>query len=109
MSEPGADPVAKEDSVEESEYRDRLYLDLFGPGRPGSCLVEETKAFIRREITAYGVWYYGKNDFADMVGLVRGGLPVDTIATHEFPLGEAEEAYDLFANGRTGKVILTRE
>jgi len=50
MSEPAADPASEAASAEEISYRDKLYLDLFGPGRLGSRLAEETKAFVRREI-----------------------------------------------------------
>jgi hypothetical protein len=50
MSESVADPASEATDTEEIGYRDKLYLDLFGPDQPGSCLAEKTKAIIRSEI-----------------------------------------------------------
>jgi hypothetical protein len=47
MSEPA---VSEEPGAKKSGDLDKRYLDLFGTGRPGSRLAEETKAFVRREI-----------------------------------------------------------
>ena len=47
MSEPA---VSEEPGVEKSGDLEKRYLDLFGTGRPGNRLAEETKAFVRREI-----------------------------------------------------------
>jgi L-iditol 2-dehydrogenase len=62
--------------------------------------------FIRRDITAFGSWFYHFSEFGDMLALYRRGLAVDSLITHHYPLAEAEIAYREFAAGRTGKVAL---
>ncbi len=42
--------VSEEPGAKEPEGLDKRDIDLFGPGRPGNCLDEETKAFVRDEI-----------------------------------------------------------
>ena len=42
-----------------------------------------------------------------MLKLFRDGLAVAKLVTHTFPLERAQEAYEAFAAGRTGKVVLT--
>ena len=62
--------------------------------------------FIRRDITAFGSWFYHFSEFGDMLALYRQGLAVDSLITHHYPLAEADAAYREFAAGRTGKVAL---
>jgi len=62
--------------------------------------------FIRRDITALGSWYYHFTQFSAMLELYRGGMTIDRLVTHRFPLAEAHEAFRLMAAGQTGKVIL---
>jgi propanol-preferring alcohol dehydrogenase len=78
-------------------------------GENSRATINPSDAFIRRELTAAGVWYYGAGDFEDMVDLVRRGLPTDALITHRFPLEQAQEAYELMDQKQTGKVIFTRE
>jgi threonine dehydrogenase-like Zn-dependent dehydrogenase len=62
--------------------------------------------FIRREVTYTGAWYYGTEDYAEMVDLVRSGLPLDRLVTHDLPAAEAPAAYADFLAGRSGKALL---
>ncbi|MDI1334919.1 MAG: zinc-binding dehydrogenase [Lacunisphaera sp.] len=63
--------------------------------------------FIRRDITAFGAWFYHFSEFQDMLALYRKGLPIAKLVTHRLPLREGAEAFRLFASGKTGKVLLT--
>lgn len=62
--------------------------------------------FIRRDITAFGSWYYHFGEFGQMLALYRRGLAVEKLITHHFPLADADTAFREFAAGRTGKVLL---
>jgi threonine 3-dehydrogenase len=42
-----------------------------------------------------------------MLGLYQAGLPIDKLITHTYPFEQAQEAYDTFVSGESGKVILT--
>jgi len=61
---------------------------------------------LRKDLTVRGSWYYQPADFAPMLDLYRAGLAVERLITHRFPLERAAEAFELFAAGQTGKVIL---
>ncbi|MBL9215279.1 MAG: zinc-binding dehydrogenase [Opitutaceae bacterium] len=63
--------------------------------------------FIRRDITAFGAWFYHFGEFDAMLALYRQGLPIARLVTHRLPLTSGAEAFRLFASGRTGKVLLT--
>lgn len=65
-----------------------------------------SRDFNRRDITAIGCWYYHFHDFQDMLTLYRNGLEIGKLITHQFPLSEADMAFDLFNRGQTGKVLL---
>ncbi len=73
--------------------------------QPGVELSPSTD-FIRRDITAFGSWYYHFGEFGQMLALYRQGLAVEKLITHHFPLAEADSAFREFAAGRTGKVLL---
>lgn len=53
-------------------------------------------------------FYYFRSEFPEMVALYRAGLPITKLITHNFPLERASEAFELFAAGETGKVLLER-
>lgn len=63
--------------------------------------------FIRRDVRAVGSWFFHVGEFPAMLKLFEGGLPVAQLVTHTFPLERVQEAYDAFAAGTTGKVVLT--
>lgn len=76
-------------------------------GEQGEVPLNISEDFIRRDITATGSWFYHFCEYDDMLEKVREGFPIRKLITHEFPFTSAQEAYDLFAAGKTGKVLLT--
>lgn len=42
-----------------------------------------------------------------MVALHRAGLPYHRLVTHVYPFQQAQEAFDIFVSGNSGKVVLT--
>ncbi len=78
-------------------------------GEQGNLELSPSQDFIRRDITALGAWYYHFAEFSSMLALYRQGLAVTSLITDHYPLAEAATAFQEFAAGRTGKVILTMQ
>ena len=76
-------------------------------GEQGQLPLSPSDDFIRRDISAVGSWFYHFSEFADMLALYRSGLPVAELVSHRIPLSDAEEAFTTFAQGQSGKVLLT--
>ena len=76
-------------------------------GEQGDVPMNVSSEFIRRDITATGSWFYHFREYHDMLELYRKGFPVASLITHRFPFAQAQEAYDLFAAGKSGKILLT--
>ncbi|MCL5986183.1 MAG: alcohol dehydrogenase catalytic domain-containing protein [Actinobacteria bacterium] len=62
-----------------------------------------------RELEIFGSCGYNLSEFDNIISLIRSGLPVEKMITHRFPLKKADEAYRLFDQGKTGKVVLIQE
>jgi len=71
----------------------------------GTIPISPSEQFIRRELTLIGSWYFALDEYPEMVKLVQSGLPLSRIITHRFRLDAAQEAFDLFMSGQTGKVL----
>ena len=69
-------------------------------------LLAPSRDFNRREIWAVGCWYYFMSEVPEMFDLWRSGLDVAKMISHRFPLHDAPEAFELFDQGQTGKVLL---
>jgi propanol-preferring alcohol dehydrogenase len=78
-------------------------------GEQPAVELSPSQEFIRRDITAFGSWFYHYGEFPAMLALYRQGLPVEKLITHTFPLTAADHAFAEFAAGRTGKVLLAWE
>ena len=76
-------------------------------GEQPAVELSPSEDFIRRDITAVGSWFYHFAEIPAMLDLYRSGLPVERLVTDTFPLDEAAAAYEAFAAGKTGKVLLT--
>ncbi|MDE0229082.1 MAG: hypothetical protein OXJ62_09550 [Spirochaetaceae bacterium] len=51
---------------------------------------------------------FTETDYYELVRLMhRTGLRFADLVTHRFPLADAQQAFDPFAGGRTGKVTFT--
>jgi len=75
-------------------------------GEQGALPISPSDQFIRRDITAVGAWYYHFSEFGGMLDMYRGGLRLLELITHHFPVTQAAEAFETFAAGHTGKVLL---
>jgi threonine dehydrogenase-like Zn-dependent dehydrogenase len=60
----------------------------------------------RKEAWVTGGCYFMPFEYPDLLRALERGLPAENIITHRFPLEQAQEAFDAFAGGDTGKVVL---
>ncbi len=78
-------------------------------GEQPELLLSPSEDFIRRDITAFGSWFYHFNEYPAMLEAYRDGMPVGSLVTHRLPLQDASEAFELMAAGKTGKVLIEYE
>jgi threonine dehydrogenase-like Zn-dependent dehydrogenase len=78
-------------------------------GEKGESTIHPSDQFIRKEIAAYGSWYYNPSDYFEILELHRRGLRVDDLVTHRYPLEEADQAFATFASGESGKVLIVHD
>lgn len=67
--------------------------------------VSLAELLIHREIQLLGSWYYASEDYPTMERLVREGLPVSRLVTHDVSAEEAQPAIADFLRGEAGKVL----
>ena len=65
---------------------------------------------IHKQLTILGSWTFSQAGLAEVANFVlQRNSPMDKLITHTYGLDEAQNAYDTFISGETGKVILTME
>lgn len=75
-------------------------------GEQGALSLSPSDDFIRRDITMFGSWFYQYAEVPAMIALYRRGMRVTDLVTHRFAATRAQEAWQAFAAGETGKVLL---
>ena len=75
-------------------------------GEQGDVTFSISEDFIRRDITATGSWFFHFSEFEDMLAAWRSGVAIGALISHRFPFEDAAEAYRLFSEGRTAKILL---
>jgi propanol-preferring alcohol dehydrogenase len=78
-------------------------------GEKPTATVNPSGQVIRKELTMVGSWYFTVSDFYEQLALYRRGLSVSGLITHRFKITGAQEAYDLFAAGASGKVVFRHD
>ena len=82
---------------------------VYQVGEMSKATINPSALFIIREATLTGSWYYTSSDWPDMLAAHEAGMPYHKLITHTFPVEQAQEAYDTFISGASGKVVLTYE
>ncbi len=101
--EMSGNPTAFNDMITHMNHAGKIALLGFLPTNTGinwSQLIMKgltIKGIYGREM--YDTWY-------KMVTMIQSGLKLDPIITHEFPVDQYQEAFELMRSGKTGKVIL---
>jgi threonine dehydrogenase-like Zn-dependent dehydrogenase len=78
-------------------------------GEKAESMIHPSDQFLRKEIAAYGSWYYSPSDYFEILELHRRGLQVDDLVTHRYSLEEADAAFATFASGESGKVLIVHD
>ncbi len=68
--------------------------------------VSPSRDLIRKGLTVLGTWHMNLLDWPKVLCILRGKPEIKGIITHTFPFERAQEAFETFLTGKTGKVIL---
>jgi threonine 3-dehydrogenase len=101
--------VAQEEALRKSIEILRHDGTFFLVAELGQVTFKLNDALVRKELHMTGSWYYTSADWPFMLSLHEAGLPYHRLVTHVFPVDRAQEAFDTFASGQSGKVVLTYE
>ncbi|HJM94270.1 MAG: zinc-binding dehydrogenase [Alphaproteobacteria bacterium] len=75
-------------------------------GEGGEVTLEVSPDLLRRQVTLIGSWTFSNVGLADCARFVADrGVDVDRLFTHRWKLDQAEEAYQLFDQQKTGKGV----
>ncbi len=76
-------------------------------GERGQVTLDVSPDLLRRQITLVGSWTFSKQGQAECAEFVADkGIEVEKLFTHHWTLDQAEEAYKLFDQQKTGKAVI---
>ncbi|MBD3174564.1 MAG: alcohol dehydrogenase catalytic domain-containing protein [Armatimonadia bacterium] len=79
-------------------------------GEGGDVTFEVSKYLIHKQITLYGSWVTSLKHLEELVErLDRWGIHPDVTCTERLPINDASQAYEVAAEGQTGKVAIVFE
>jgi len=82
----------------------------FVGGGGGLTIDEMNLQVIRKQLTLFGSHTFPTWMLEELATwIVKRDLPVDDLITHRFPIDQAREAYKIFMERKTGKVVLVWE
>ncbi|NQX60740.1 zinc-dependent alcohol dehydrogenase [Paenibacillus qinlingensis] len=61
---------------------------------------------LRKGIHLIGSWHYNLNEFNKIMEIIKTSTVTDDLITHTFPLSHIQEAFEVSASGRSGKIIV---
>ena len=77
-------------------------------GEGGTASFAPSPLLIHKQLTLHGSWVCSIGEMMRLVELLeRWQLHPETTVTHRFTLEQAQDAYELFDTGKTGKVVIT--
>jgi propanol-preferring alcohol dehydrogenase len=93
-----------------------MALDALAPmgklalvGEAASTTIKPSDQLIRKQVTVFGSWYFGIDEYADILQLIETHrIDLERLATHTFALEEAETAFRMFDNRETEKAVFVR-
>ena len=76
-------------------------------GEGNLTMINPSPQMLHKQLTVVGSWVFGLWELKELVDfLVWHRLHPDTMVTHRFPLEQIAEAFRLFDQGKTGKVMI---
>jgi len=77
-------------------------------GEGNTTTFDVSQQIIHKQLTILGSWTFSQAGLSEVARFVtERNSPIDTLITHTFGLEHAQDAYDLFVSGESGKIILT--
>lgn len=88
----------------------RMWGNVVFLGEQGTVTFEPSPLLLHKNITLHGSWVTSIDNMGKLVELLdRKKIHPSQIITHRFPLEKTPEAFETFASGKTGKVVVTME
>lgn len=79
-------------------------------GEQGTVTFEPSPLLLHKNLTLHGSWVTSVGNMEKLVELMdRKKVHPSQIITHRFPLSKTDEAFKVFATGKTGKVCINHE
>jgi len=95
-------PAVRVDAMKSTGIWGRLCFVGIG----GETTIDISGQVINKQLTLYGSRTFSIGGLAEVADfVVDRGVPLKELITHRFPLEEAVEAYRVFDEGKTGKVV----
>jgi propanol-preferring alcohol dehydrogenase len=75
-------------------------------GEAKETTIRPSEQLIRKELTLIGSWYFAIHEYAEITRVIEAkGIDLEKLATHRFPLDEAETAFRMFDERKTEKAV----
>jgi propanol-preferring alcohol dehydrogenase len=75
-------------------------------GESRETTIRPSDQLIRKELTLIGSWYFNIAEYDEIVAILTGkGIDLERLATHRFPIDEAETAFRMFDERKTEKAV----
>lgn len=88
----------------------RMWGNVVYLGEQGTVTFEPSPLLLHKNLTLHGSWVTSVGNMEKLVELMdRKKIHPSQIITHRFPLRETDEAFRVFATGKTGKVCINHE
>lgn len=88
----------------------RMWGNVVFLGEQGTVTFEPSPLLLHKNLTLHGSWVTSVGNMERLVELLdRKKIHPAQIITHRFPLDKTPEAFEIFATGKTGKVVINME
>ncbi len=88
----------------------RMWGNVVYLGEQGSVTFEPSPLLLHKNLSLHGSWVTSVSNMEKLVELLdRKKIHPSDVITHRFPLKSTEEAFKIFATGKTGKVCINME
>ena len=88
----------------------RMWGNVVFLGEQGTVTFEPSPLLLHKNLTLHGSWVTSVGNMERLVEFLdRKKIHPSQIITHRYPLSRTEEAYRVFATGKTGKVCVNME
>lgn len=72
----------------------------------GETPIRVSQDLLRKGIRLIGSWHYNLQEFPQLMKMIQSAPQAMHLITHTFPMGRIQEAFEVSASGRSGKILL---